>query len=171
MTQKDILKILLYSYGYDRNVRIDKYYGDGGCIGYAVYAENKEGDDYSEENCEGFMFHIFCILDYMKKTNADFKSDYWSLNIKDILNDKFIQSMIIASDKREEEHERWIIKHKPLEEWKKQNNPCPTCIINKKDHWDSIHYNCELCHNSSCNIMISFWEEVGRMESEISEKM
>lgn len=169
MTQKDIFKILLYSYGYDRNVRIDKYYGDGGFIGYEVYAENKEGDYYSEGNCEGFMFHVFRILEYMKDTGANFKTDYWNLSTKDLLNDEFIHSMIIASDKREEENKQWGIRHRPLEEWKKQNNPCPTCTINKKDHWDDIHYKCELNHNHTCTIMLDFWKEVDRRRIEIDK--
>lgn len=49
------------------------------------------------------------------------------------------------------------IKHKqmmedsaPLFKWLSDNNPCINCTDNKRDHWDDVHHNCELCHNHSC---------------------
>lgn len=163
MTQKDIFKILLCSYGYDRNIKINKYYGEGGFIGYEIYAENEEGDYFEEENCEGFMFHIYCILDYMKENNVGFKSNYWNLIPKDVTDDNSRNALIATWDRNKEEIQQRIIKDKPIEEWKNKNNPCPSCTINKKDHWDSIHYNCELCHTHSCDIMIKFWKDVEKM--------
>ena len=51
MTNKDVLKILLCSYGYDRNIKIETYRGDLGRIGYDVYAENKDDGRYEEVAC------------------------------------------------------------------------------------------------------------------------
>lgn len=51
MTNKNVFKILLASYGYDRNIKIETYRGDGGCLGYDIYVENKEGDKYHEIAC------------------------------------------------------------------------------------------------------------------------
>ena len=168
MTQKDLLKILLCSYGYDRNIQIEKYYGDEGVLGYHVYAENENEDIYEETNCEPLMFHIYCILNYMKEHNVGFKSEYWMICTKDVLNDSTRQSLINRWDKDEEELVRNIAKYKPLEDWKKQNNPCPSCTINKKDHWDIAHYNCELNHTHSCEILLNFYEEARVRQLEIA---
>lgn len=156
MTNKDVFKILLCSYGYDRNIKIESYYGDDGDIGYDIYAENKEGDSYEQVDCEGFMFHIYEILNFMKDNKADFKSNWWSIPTKHLLDDNLRNSTIEEWDKRDKEIQDAIIKIKPLNEWRKINNPCPTCNINKKDHWDNIHYNCELNHNHTCTILSDF---------------
>ncbi len=142
MTNKDVFKMLLVSYGYDRNIKIETYRGNEGCLGYNIYAENKEGDKYHEISCENFMFHFYMILNYMKEQNQPFKSDWWSVRIKYVCDDKIRNSLIKS----------W--------EWHEKNNPCPICTINKKDHWDSIHYNCELNHTHSCKIMIEHYEKL-----------
>ena len=51
-------------------------------------------------------------------------------------------------------------KIKPVYDWRDANNPCPNCTINKKDHWDIIHYKCELNHKNSCKILIDFQNEL-----------
>ena len=40
MTGKDIVKILLCQYGYDRNIEVTTYYGDYGAPGYEIRAEH-----------------------------------------------------------------------------------------------------------------------------------
>jgi len=159
MTNKDVFKILLCSYGYDRNIKIETYRGDEGFIGYDVYAENKEGDSYHEVDCEGFMFHVYEILKYMDEKKVGFKSGWWNFPLKHFLNDDLRNSTIVEWDKKDNEVQESIIRMQPLEEWKKKNNPCPTCTINKKDHWDIVHYKCELCHTHNCNIMTKFWAD------------
>ena len=172
MTQKDLLKILLCSYGYDRNIQIDKHNGDEGALGYSVYAENENGDFYEETNCEPLMYHIYCILDYMKKNDVGFESRYWNAYTKDILNDSVRQSMIDRWDEYKKQVAKNIAKYKPLRDWQKQNFPCPSCAINKKDHWDSINYNCELCHKHSCEILLNYYKEfrVRRLQIDNSEQ-
>lgn len=167
MTNKDFFKILLCSYGYDRNIKIETYRGDGGFIGYDIYAENKEGDFYHEINCEDFMFRVYQILNYMKEHNGSFKSDWWGIRPNDVCDDKKRSSLIKSWDERDSDNEKWSEAYKPIEEWHKKNNPCPTCAINKKDHWDDIHYNCELNHNHSCQIMIDHYENKRKMMHEI----
>lgn len=169
MTHADLLKMLLCSYGYDRQIRIEKY-NNGEGIGYEVYAENEDGDFYEETNGEGLMFHIYCILNYMKEHNIGFKSEYWTVNTKDIINDSTRKSLISRWDKDKEEIIKNIAKYKPLEDWKKENNPCPACTINKKDHWDIVHYNCELNHTHSCSIMLDFLEKVKIKHSDLTNK-
>jgi hypothetical protein len=156
MKNKDVFKVLLSSYGYDRNIKIETYKGEGGYIGYEIHAENKEGDYYHEENCEGFMFHIFKILEYMKDYKANFKSQWWNCNIKQVSDDIFRNSLIAGWDKHDKEVEQSIIDMQPFLEWSKKNDPCTNCKINKHDHWDTIHHNCELCHNHSCELLLNF---------------
>lgn len=168
MTNKDVLKILLCHYGYDRNIKIDTYRGVGGCVGYDIHAENKDGEEYSEISCEGFMFHVYMILNHMKETNASFESKWWGIRAKDLCDDEVRNSLVESWDKQEESHKEWAIKNAPIDEWHKKNNPCPTCTINKKDHWDDIHYNCELYHTHSCSIMIEHYEKLTEMRRRIN---
>ena len=48
MSGKDVLRLLLISYGFCRNIEISTYIGDGGCIGYEVSASNDDGIEYYE---------------------------------------------------------------------------------------------------------------------------
>lgn len=168
MTNKDVFKILLCSYGYDRNIKIETYRGDGGFIGYDIYAENKEGDYYNEVNCEDFMFRVYEILKYKKEHNQSFKSEWWNIPIKYVCDEENRNSLIVGWDKQASDHQKWSIAYKPIEEWHKKNNPCPTCTINKKDHWDDVHYNCELNHTHQCKIMIDHYAKKTEMTKQIT---
>ena len=46
MTGKDFIKILLCSYGYDRNIKVETYNGDFGAPGYEVEADHENGDHF-----------------------------------------------------------------------------------------------------------------------------
>ena len=71
MTGKDFLTLLLVSYGFTE-VKISLYKGEGGAQGYEIEAYNKEIDDwFTEENCEGLMFNIRYIIDYMQENGID----------------------------------------------------------------------------------------------------
>ena len=100
------------------------------------------------------------ILDYMKKENASFKSEWWSVGVKDLCDDESRANLISSWDDRDICNQKLAIAHKPIQEWHEKNNPCPKCEINKKDHWDDIHYNCELNHAHSCKIMIEHYEKL-----------
>ena len=43
MSGKDVLRLLLISYGFCRNIEISTYVGEGGWIGYEVSANNDDG--------------------------------------------------------------------------------------------------------------------------------
>jgi hypothetical protein len=153
MTNKDVFKVLLCSYGYDRSIKIETYRGDDGSI---------------EINCEDFMFHIHMILSYMKDNAVPFKSNWWSVPLKYVCNDVSRINLTNSWDKSDSDNEKWVLLNKPIQEWHVNNNPCPTCTINKKDHWDDIHYNCELNHNHSCKIMIDHYEKLREMRKQIN---
>lgn len=167
MTNQDVFKALLCSYGYDRNIKIETYRSNEGYLGYEIYAENKEGDCFHEMNCEGFMFIIYQILDYMKTNNADFKSNWWNYSIKQVSDEKSRNSLIATWDERDRLIAEDIIKMQPCVDWMKENNPCPTCKINKKDHWDIIHYKCELNHNHSCKILLNYLDESNKFRENL----
>ncbi len=156
MTNKDIFKILLCSFGYDRNIKIDTFRTDHGTLGYEIEAENKDGDVFSECNGESVVFNIYTILNYMKTNAVDFDSKWWHIPLKYLLNDSEREQLVGQWDINDEQNRKDIERLSPLWEWRKNNNPCPNCGINKKDHWDSVHYNCELCHTHSCNILKDF---------------
>jgi hypothetical protein len=166
MSNKDVFKILLCSYGYDRNIKIETYHGDGGWIGYDVYAENKDGDFYQQTDCEDFMFHVYEILDYMKQNGAPFESRWWKSVAKTVCNDEIRESLTNLWDEQDAKTEYSIETEKPIGEWRRANDPCPSCAINKKDHWDDIHYNCELNHNHSCPIMLKFYDDLMEFRNE-----
>ena len=69
MTGKDILKLLLVTYGFDE-VRVTTYKGMGGAQGYVIQAHNSNtGSYYDEENCEGLMFNIAYLINKMQELN------------------------------------------------------------------------------------------------------
>ena len=105
MTGKDVLTLLLCTFGYDHNIKIvvERKGFEEPC--YDIYAENKNGDIFSEDACEGLMFAIFCVISYMTKYNRyikapsdktryldlhdlNFESRWWNTTPKHIL-DKF----------------------------------------------------------------------------------
>ena len=170
MTNQDVFKILLCSFGYDRNIKITKYYGDSIIVGYEIHAENKDGDEYDEAGCEGLMYHVYSILNYMKEQNAPFKTDWWHCSPQDATDDTLRQSIVVQWDKQDKkmENEREMLA--PIFKWHKENNPCPNCAINKHDHPDDIHYNCELNHTHTCKILITYLDEYSTMLREAYDK-
>lgn len=74
-------------------------------------------------------------------------------------------------DKDKIELQKSIERTRPLGDWRNENNPCTTCQINKKDHWDDIHYNCELCHNNSCKILRDFESEYEKFRQQFNKKL
>ena len=160
-----MLKLLLCNYGYDRNIEIKTFYGDEGYLGYDISAESKD-DVYTEANCEGFMFHIHCILDYMKENDVSYVNDYWNFAAKYVLDDDFRNNKIIEKENCERKLQEHLEKMKPLEEFKKKNNPCPNCTINKKDQIGA-RYNCKLNLMNDCDINEKFWKDVTEFQDKL----
>lgn len=88
MTGKDILTLLLTIYGFTE-VKISSYKGHGNTQGYIIDAYNKKRDYYYiEENCEGLLFNITYLINWMdenniKPTYSPFPGENYS--IKEIL--------------------------------------------------------------------------------------
>ena len=58
-----MIKLLLIIYGYDRNMKVETYRGENNRIGYDYSAENKDGKEYFDENCEGLVFNVCKIIE------------------------------------------------------------------------------------------------------------
>ena len=62
------------------------------------------------------------------------------------------------------------VKRARLTEYAAANHPCPNCPDNKKDHWDSIHYNCEEHHRMRCAKLLDFNATIDKMFRDHKEK-
>lgn len=167
MTNKDLFKILLCTFGYDRNIKIDTFRREYGSMVYAITAENKDGDVFSECNSEGVLFNVYTIIEYMKDNNVGCDSKWWGYSLKHILVDSERDKILKQWDINDEKNQRQTDRLSPLWEWTKKNDPCPNCNINQKESWDIVHYNCELCHTHSCEILLDFEKEFERRKTEL----
>ena len=118
MTGKDVLTLLLCTFGYDRNIRItsERLGLDEPC--YDIHAENAEGDVYEQCDSEGLMFHIYEIISYMthcdrytnapsEKTryldlhNLHFETKWWGVPPKYVLDEKEREKIVAGHDEKE----------------------------------------------------------------------
>ena len=170
MTGKDVLKMLLCLYGYDRNVKVESYRGEGNAIGYDVSAENAEGDWYEEVNCDGLMFHISQILDYMKENNVYVKTAWWNVTPEYAYNDEKREKLLKGWD----EYDKWVEemheKSKPLTDWLTEHNPCSkTCTDNPHDlSW--ANYECSHNYHFNCPKLRKFHEDYDKFKQEWDKK-
>lgn len=93
MNGKDILRILLISYGFCRKIDI-KTYAAGRCIGYEVSASNDDGIRYHNEGFEGLLFHIFEIQDFMRDRNIPPRIMRGRFSNKYLLSDEHLNNIL-----------------------------------------------------------------------------
>lgn len=84
-------------------------------------------------------------------------------------DDETRELLIKNEIKRKEEVEKYLEETKYITERCEKNNPCPNCKINKKNHWDDIHYNCEDNHNMQCQILKGYQIKVEGMYKEYKD--
>lgn len=71
MSGKDMLILLLTIYGF-KEITIKTYKGYHNEQGYIIDAYNQECDTYyTEENCEGLLFNITHLINYMLEHNIN----------------------------------------------------------------------------------------------------
>lgn len=177
MTGKDVLTLLLCSFGYDRNIKIEVTNVGYSEPMYDVYAENKDGDVYEQIDSEGLMFHIYEIISYMteynkyingpsEKTknfdlnNLHFESKWWGVAPKHILNTETRENIIKENDERDERIKQEIERMKPFDKWVEEHNPCNSCtekvpLTSLPSGW---HHDCEICYNGRCPKMRHFFD-------------
>ncbi len=175
MSGKDVLTLLLCSFGYDRNIKIEVTVVGYGEPMYDVHAENKDGDVYEQIDSEGLMFNIYEIISYMTKygnyingpsdetrnldlKNLHFESKWWGVAPKHILNAETRERIIKENDERDERIKQEIERFKPFDKWVEEHNPCNSCtekvpLTSLPSGW---HHDCEICYNGSCPKMRHF---------------
>lgn len=100
MSGKDVLRLLLISYGFCRNIEISTYIGDGGWIGYEVSASNDDGIEYYAVDCEGLLFHIYEIQKFMRDGNIEPRLMLGNSSNKHLLSDESLNKLLILQDIR-----------------------------------------------------------------------
>ncbi len=94
MSGKDVLRLLLISYGFCRNIEISTYMGNEGWIGYEVSANNDDGLEYYDVNCEGLLFHIHEIQYFMAGENVVPRILSGNYSNKDLLSDEHLNKLL-----------------------------------------------------------------------------
>lgn len=101
MSGKDVLRLLLISYGFCRNIEINAYMGEGGWIGYEVSASNDDGIEYYEVDCEGLLFHIYEIQEFMRNENIPPRSMLGNFSNKHLLSDEHLNKLLALSGNKD----------------------------------------------------------------------
>lgn len=94
MSGKDTLRLLLISYGFCRNIEISTYIGDGGLTSYEVSANNDDGIQYYDSNCDGLLFHIYGIQKFMRDKNIVPRIMCGSFSNKHLLSDERLNNLL-----------------------------------------------------------------------------
>lgn len=175
MTNKDFIKLLLISVGCDKKYEIDSHRTDDGSIYYYITGE---GYDENQAICfDGFSMYDL-VLSFLNNIKEDPDIDLlnklnYSINHltqKSLLDDDIRNSVYEQQKKDAEETERYIEETKYITDWCNKNNPCPNCKINKKDHWDDIHYNCAENHYMRCPILKEYNDNRDKLYNEYTER-
>lgn len=175
MTNKDFIKLLLISVGCDKKYEIDSHRVDDGSMFYEV-----TGEGYDENQSIYFsgvgIYNL--ILDFLENINnnpdinlldkLNYSVNY--LSQKYLLDDNDRNGFYEQKKKEAEETERYLEETKYITDWCKENNPCPNCKINKKDHWDDIHYNCAENHNMRCPILKEYHNDRDELYKEYNKR-
>ena len=138
-------------------------------IGYEVYAENADGDSYDEVNCDGLMFHISHILDYMRKNNVCTKTAWWDVTPEYTYNDEKREHLVKAWDKYDKDMEEMHERSKPLTDWLSEHFPCKKCTENPHDlEW--ANYQCSRHYHHNCPMLLKFHEDYDKFRQEFWNK-
>lgn len=100
MSGKDVLRLLLISYGFCRNIKVGTYVGNGGWTGYEVSANNDDGLEYHEIDCEGLLFHIYEIHDFMRENGVVPRTMSGNFNNKHLFSDEHLNEILSLSENK-----------------------------------------------------------------------
>jgi hypothetical protein len=175
MTNKDFIKLLLISVGCDKKYEIDSHYTIDGLIYYEVTGKGDNEDQAIHFYGFGMYDLILNFLNNIKENPDDDLLNKLNYSIhhlpqKYLLDDNVRNSVYKQQKKAAEETERYLEETKYITDWCKENDPCPNCKINKKDHWDDIHYNCAENHNSRCPILKKYHNDRDELYKEYRER-
>lgn len=101
MSGKDVLRLLLISYGFCRNIEISSYVGEGGWIGYDVSANNDDGLEYREVDCEGLLFHIYEIQNFMREEKVVPRIMIGNFSNKHLFSDEHLNKLLAMPENKD----------------------------------------------------------------------
>ena len=166
MTGKDMIKVLLISYGFDKDIKIDGGITADGSYLYDVEAYNCDGEGFS--GCDYFLGMIISINEYMDKLRHP-ESDalyldgskvepvdtscYFRLRdlpVSKLMDDKFRNEFLEKNRQADKEHKEYCDYMAPT--WKEDEDarPCTNCQDNPKD-LDLAFYRCSKHYYMTCD--------------------
>lgn len=165
MTAKDFITILLSSYKYTKNIKIESLPRQGGTY-YEVTAENPETEDCLYCDGESFQMVLFDILQYFERYDIRVSTFALDFSLKTLLDKEAREICHENIIKRQKEIENYIEKTKWISDLSQKTNPCIDCKLNKKDSNDDVHYNCDKNHRNICEYMIKHRDLISYLYSE-----
>lgn len=171
MNGSDVIKLILVMNGYDRNINIETWKDDEDptLLWYCIQAQNSKRDEIDIEE-PGLTATMHILFSELFGTAYNSVPDYIGMTVKDLLDDKYRNDIIRRNEEIQIYNKIYEELSKDLDRWSNENNPCIECKINDHSHWDSIHYNCELCHTHSCKTMIKFYDDLQTKLKEVNEE-
>lgn len=169
MTIEEIAKTICILGGFDRNLSFDSYPSE--VVGerwYMISASNKDDESIYVHDSGTVTFLSNLLEDLSKYTKFD-KIPHWmryTNSPKYILDDEYRENRQAEEELTNLFNEKESEISQSFYQWIKENDPCPNCTINKKDHWDDIHYNCEEFHTMRCPIL---WEFMNKRDEKRKE--
>lgn len=150
----EIIRMVLCLCGYDREVKVSSYKGDCGAQGYEYYAENNNGNDISDINCEGLVYNVWNIINLSKENvNPAPMVDLSWLDVPQYVfkSDKSVNELKAAWDEHEMKVCRNNERTRPISEWLQKNNPySEECIKNDHSYPYAGNYGCDKQYRHNC---------------------
>lgn len=171
MTTKDFVKLMCILGGFDKDFTYETYSSND--ITYRNYEVHvKSRDEVHEINIDeyGLVNFLHVLFEELRLKDRSIPMFLQDLSVQELLNDDYRDVQYEINDAIEVYAEKTRPLYIPIFEFEKENNPCPNCVRNKHDHWDTIHYNCEENHTQTCPELKTYQEHRNALMSEIVEK-
>ena len=186
MTNKDFIKLLLISYGYDENLTVEVMRTDYGDVMYDVHARtNVDGDDFS--SFDYFLNTIIEINRYMdERRHPDFNKvyvdgsnivpvetecdfEYKQLPISLIIDDEKRKAMKRKWTKANADHKAYCEYMHPVWEEDERTRPCHGCTDNPKD-LDWANEKCSKHYHMTCQKLRDWMDECKERNKKATEE-
>lgn len=166
MTIKEIAKLLCILAGYDNDIRYESHATDD--IANNYYSILAFDDEENHINADSFGTIDF-ISDILESITGKYTTPVWmkQIPLKCLLDDDYRNTFKKLEKLKEDFYESIKPFEHEFQKWLDANNPCPNCTINKKDHRDDIHYNCEEHHTMRCPVLRKYMDDYPIKRQEI----
>lgn len=165
MKIEDIAKLVFIFLGKDKNFKFTcNTTDDVTCKYYECTSDDLEISGYGSLD---FIINLFKEI-RKSKTKSPHLFTLSNESLKNVLNDDY-RTTLYDLEEEISKHNKDTKKYQDMiTDYIQNNYPCKTCKINKKDFWDTIHYNCELCHTHSCPQLKIYDENYSNFLKEVS---